>query len=185
MPERIVTYSTGNHAIALAYAAELFRLKIRIYLPKNVINYKRNILKTSNLDIIEVGSRAEAEYRSMNDINNDFHFVHPSSEDMIISGAGTVVYEAIKQFCHANPEDDLDFIFAPCGGGGLLSGSLLARDLISPCSRIFGCEPLVANDAYLSIKNNKIYRFEKSPITIAAGLRALTISQKIITYLKK
>ncbi|MGI4752487.1 MAG: pyridoxal-phosphate dependent enzyme [Janthinobacterium lividum] len=78
-----------------------------------------------------------------------------------------------------------DAIFASCGDGGLLSGSYLAKELISPTSLLIGSEPLSANDAYLSVKNNDIFRFENSPSTIADGLKTLSVSARTFEYLKK
>jgi threonine dehydratase len=76
-------------------------------------------------------------------------------------------------------------IFASCGGGGLLAGSYLAKELLAPDAKLFGAEPEIANDAYISLQQNSIFRFQESPNTIADGLRTLSISERSFAYLNK
>lgn len=76
-------------------------------------------------------------------------------------------------------------MFASCGGGGLLSGTYLAKQKISPTSMLIGTEPLNANDAFISLQQNSIFSFSKSPRSIADGLCALSISARTFKYLKK
>jgi threonine dehydratase len=131
------------------------------------------------VELIYTDTRQEAEERALYDQQEGFYYLHPSNIDESIAGAGTMCYEALKQV------SDIDAIFASCGGGGLLSGSYLASKLLSPKTLIYGSEPSNANDAYLSIKSNEIYKFQSSPDTIADGLKALSISEKTYQYLKK
>lgn len=184
MPKKIVAYSTGNHGLAMAYAAKLFNIQARIYLPKNVATIKKKIAKFYGAEVIEVATRAEAEELSLSDATlHDYYYLHPSDSDEVISGAGTMCYEALLEMESLGIEPRA--IFASCGGGGLLAGTYLAKELLSPQSKIIGAEPLYANDAYLSLQNNEIYRLQKSPNTIADGLRALSISPRTFEYLKK
>lgn len=181
MPEKIVAYSTGNHALAMSYAAKLFGIKARVYLPMNVSPIKKKIAKNYGAEVVEVSTRNEAEELAARDGKGQFHYLHPSDDDQTIAGAGTMCYEALLELKQMG--EKIDAIFAPCGGGGLLSGSYLAKELLSQESQLHGVEPQLANDAYLSLSNGKIHRFEKSPETIADGLRALSISQRTLKYL--
>ncbi|MCZ6924104.1 MAG: serine/threonine dehydratase [Rickettsia endosymbiont of Ixodes persulcatus] len=180
LPDKIVGYSTGNHGIGLAYASKLFGIKTRIYLPLNTSKVKQQAALYYGGEVIYTNTRQEAEERAKEDTEQGFYYMHPSDSDFTIAGAGTLCYEALQQLGFSP-----DAIFASCGGGGLISGSYLAKELISPTSLLIGSEPLMANDAYLSIKNNKIYRFDNAPTTIADGLKTLSISARTFEYLKK
>ncbi|MGV2432036.1 MAG UNVERIFIED_CONTAM: serine/threonine dehydratase [Rickettsiaceae bacterium] len=181
LPSKVVGYSTGNHGIGLAWAAQRLGIHARIYLPKNTSPVKQRAASYYGAEVIYTDSRLEAEERTKYDGNNGFYYMHPSDSDYTIAGAGTLCYEALLDMNDQKP----DVIFASCGGGGLLSGSYLAKELLSPTSKIIGTEPLNANDAYLSLKQNSIFRFDTSPDTIADGLRTLGISERTFGYLKK
>jgi threonine dehydratase len=78
-----------------------------------------------------------------------------------------------------------DAIFATCGGGGWLSGSYLAKELVSPSSKMFGVEPKDADDADRSLKAGKILSLEKPSVTIADGARSTCVGNLTFEYLKK
>lgn len=181
LPKKVVGYSTGNHGIGLAWAAQQLGIEARIYLPRNTAPVKQRAAEFYGAEVIYTDSRAEAEELTKNDGKREFYYMHPSDSDATIAGAGTCAYEALQQMGETSP----DAIFASCGGGGLLSGTYLAKELLSPKSEVIGAEPAIANDAFLSLQNEKIFRFEKSPETIADGLRTLGISKRTFEYLKK
>lgn len=183
LPEKIVAYSTGNHALAMSYAASLFKIKARVYLPKNVSPTKKRIASHYGAEVIEVETRNEAEEKSKYDSQHGFHYLAPSDDDDTIAGAGTMCYEALLEILDMGQKPDA--IFGPCGGGGLLAGSYLAKQLLSPDTELHGAEPEIANDAFRSLSSHAIYRFDSSPETIADGLRALSVSQRTLTYLQK
>lgn len=180
LPNKIVGYSTGNHGIGLAYAGKIFGIKARIYLPLNTSLIKQQAVIHYGGEVIYTDTREDAEEKAKLDESQGFYYMHPSDSDFTIAGAGTLCYEALQQVGFSP-----DAIFASCGGGGLISGSYLAKELISPTSLLIGSEPLAANDAYLSVKNNSISRFKDSPNTIADGLKTLSISARTFEYLKK
>ncbi len=180
LPEKIVGYSTGNHGIGLAYAGKLLGIKARIYLPLNTSRVKQQAVIHYGGAVIYTDNRQEAEEKAKLDEMQGFYYMHPSDSDSTIEGAGTLCYEALQQLGFSP-----DAIFASCGGGGLIAGSYLAKELTSPTSLLIGSEPLSANDAYLSVKNNDIFRFKDSPSTIADGLKTLSVSTRTFEYLKK
>lgn len=184
MPSKIVAYSTGNHALAMSHAAKLFGIHARVYLPQNVSPIKKRIAKYYGAEVMEVETRVEAEELARHDGENGFHYLHPSDNDQTIAGAGTMCYEALQEMRERNISMP-DAIFGSCGGGGLLAGTYLAKELLSPSSKVIGAEPELANDAYQSLQIGTIKRFEESPITIADGLRALSVSPRTLNYLKK
>lgn len=181
LPEQVVGYSTGNHGIGLAWAAQKLGIRARIYLPKNTAPVKQRAAEFYGSEVIYTDSREEAEIRTKHDGANGFYYMHPSDSDATIAGAGTCAFEALKQMGDVKP----DAIFASCGGGGLLSGTYLAKELLSQGSKVIGTEPANANDAFLSLKQGNIFRFKNSPETIADGLRTLGVSNRTFNYLKK
>ncbi len=183
LPQKIVAYSTGNHALAMSYAAKLFDIKARVYLPKNVSPIKKRIADYYGAEVVEVDTREKAEELAKHDGENGFHYLHPSDDDETIAGAGTMCYEALLEMLQMGLKPDA--IFGPCGGGGLLAGSYLAKELLSPTTELHGVEPKSANDAFQSLENNSVFRFKDSPETIADGLRALSVSKRTLEYLKK
>jgi len=91
-------------------------------------------------------------------------FIHPSNDYRIIAGQATAALELVEEI------ETLDFILAPVGGGGLLSGTAIAAKALNPRIKVIGCEPKNADDAYRSMKAGRIIPSE-NPNTIADGLR--------------
>lgn len=184
LPKKIVAYSTGNHALAMAYAAKLFGIQARIYLPENVLPIKKFVAKEYGAEVIEVKTRQRAEDAAKFDsMKNGYNYLPPSDDDTVIAGAGTLCYEALLEMIRLDIQPDV--IFASCSGGGLLAGSYLAKELLLPKAQLHGVEPQNADDAYRSLQAGEIFRFQNSPNTIADGLRALSISPRTFAYLKK
>ncbi|MDX2050230.1 MAG: serine/threonine dehydratase [Rickettsiaceae bacterium] len=180
LPDKMVAYSTGNHGIAIAYAAKLFNIQARVYLPTNVAEIKRSIIASYGGEVIATKTRKEAEEFALQDGNNGFSYMHPSKTMSTFYGVGTLCLEALKEI-----RTNIDAIFGSCGGGGLLSGTFLAKEEYDNNIIVIGAEPEVANDAYLSIKQGKIYELSDSPNTVADGLRTLKITEQTFQFLKK
>ncbi len=205
LPQKVVAYTTGNHGIGLSIAAKKLSIHARIYAPKNILKTKQDLMIENGAELIITETRLESEELAKKDsIENGFYYLHPSKSDTTIAGAGTMCYEALMQMKKNGVIPD--FIFASCGGGGLLSGSLLAKNLFmqkilnekpsnnlisnikneEPNKKIslFGAEPLEANDAYLSFKQGYIHKYNSSPDTVADGLRTLALSEETFKYIK-
>ncbi len=180
LPEKLVTYSTGNHGIGVAYAAKILGITARIYLPKNTAILKQQQATYLGAEVIFTDTRKEAELLTKFDGDNGYYYLHPSDSDATIQGAGTVCLEALKQI-----NEPVDAIFASCGGGGLLSGCFLARNEFNKNIKLIGAEPKIGDDAKRSIDNGAIFRFEESPDTIADGLRTLGLSDRTFNYIKQ
>ena len=180
LPSKVVAYSTGNHGIGLGWSARALSIKARIYLPQDTSPIKQQAAKYYGAEVVYTKTRSEAEERAKNDEANGYYYMHPSDSDLTIAGVGTLCYEALTQL-----DFKPDAIFASCGGGGLLSGTYLAKEILSPHSLLIGSEPQNANDAYLSLQNKKIFRFQESPDTIADGLKTLGVSERTFSYLQK
>lgn len=178
LPQEVVAFSSGNHAQAVAWAAKKLGIKATIIVPSIASAIKIAATKSYGAEVIITTERQEAEDLAHEKAKTAF-LLPPYDHDDVIAGQGTAAFEAwIK-------EGRFDAIFAPCGGGGLISGTYLATRLFSDKAKVFACEPLIANDAAQSYRTGVIKRFEKSPMTIADGTRTLSISERTFQYIKQ
>jgi threonine dehydratase len=179
LPEKIVAQSSGNHAQALAFVGKKFNIPVVIYMAK--ITNPQKVAKTRQLgaEVILCEQRSEANRLAIEKQNEGYFFIHPSDNDAVIAGQGTAVLESLERL------NNISAIFAPCGGGGLLSGSLIAKNGFDKNIKVFGCEPETADDAMRSVLQNQIVGYEESPKTVADGARTLKISPRCFHYLKK
>ncbi len=162
----IVTHSSGNFAQAVAYAASRAGLKAKIVMPENVVPSKRDAVLGYGAEIIYSGNKPEDRETKCDEVTRqtDAAFIHPSNDIRVISGHASCAIELIQD------AEDLDYVFCPVGGGGLISGISIGFNCFSPNTKIMGGEPLNADDAYRSIEAGKIIP-QTNPNTIADGLR--------------
>ena len=162
----VITHSSGNHAQALALADKLLGIKAVVVMPRNASPVKVAATRGYGAEIVVCGSQPTDREKAVIPLiqRNGYALVHPSNDLRIIAGAGTASYELIKEV------GELDYIFCPVGGGGLLSGTAIAAKGLLPSSKVIGVEPKNADDAYQSFKAGKIIPV-KNPDTIADGLR--------------
>lgn len=179
LPEKIVAQSSGNHAQAIAYAGKILDIPVLIYMATNVSLIKIAATKILGAKIVLCEKRSEANRLAEEKQKEGYFFIHPSDADDVIAGQGTAVLEALQEI------GEVDAIFAPCGGGGLIAGCYLASLNQKNLPQVYGCEPLNANDAAISVREKKIFRFEDSPDTIADGARTLAVSPRCFNYLQK
>jgi threonine dehydratase len=163
----IVTQSSGNHGAAVACAAAWRGVPAFIVMPQNAPRVKVRAIEAYGGKI----TFCEPKVSSRNDVcarvqsETGAALVHPFDNDDIISGQATAAKELVEEI------PDLDAIFAPVSGGGLLSGTCLGAKGLHPGIRVFGCEPERADDAYRSLSGGALQSLESSD-TIADGLRA-------------
>ncbi len=179
LPEKIVAQSSGNHAQGVAYAGKILDIPVLIYMANNVSLFKIAATKILGAKIVLCEKRSEANRLAEEKQKEGYFFIHPSDNDDVIAGQGTATLEALNEI------DEVDAIFAPCGGGGLVVGCYLASLNQTKIPKVFGCEPLKANDAAISLREGKIFSFEDSPETVADGAKTLSISSRCFEYLKK
>lgn len=162
----VVTHSSGNFAQALSLAAKKVGIAAYIVMPRNAPQVKKDAVRAYQGIIIECESNAEAREKEAERVHREkgATFIHPSNDDDVILGQGT----AAKELFEDNP--NLDYIFTPVGGGGLLGGTILAAKYFSKRCKVIAGEPVEADDAYRSLISGRI---EKNEIanTIADGLR--------------
>ncbi|MDA0967673.1 MAG: serine/threonine dehydratase [Proteobacteria bacterium] len=179
LPKEIVTFSSGNHAQAVALAGSLFDIGVTVFMTEAASKIKKQATLGYGAKVITTKTRAEAEQRTFEAQAEGAYFIHPFDDDRIIAGQGTSCFEALSSGLQP------DAIFATCGGGGWLSGSYLAKELLKPNTKIFAGEPANANDATRSYNSGKIVKYDESPKTIADGATSLCVSNRTFQYLQK
>jgi len=162
----VIAHSSGNHAQALALAATLSGIKATIVMPKNSPQVKVNATRGYGAEVVFCENSTESRVEVANQLveKHGYVLIHPYNDERIIAGAGTAAYELIEEV------GELDYVFAPVGGGGLISGTSIATKTLCPDSTVIAVEPENADDAFRSFRDSKIYP-SIYPNTIADGLR--------------
>ena len=162
----VVTFSSGNHAQAIALAGQLLHIPRVIVMPSDAPNVKRVategyggevVLYDRERDDREAIGRRLASERGLT-------LIPPYDHPHIIAGQGTAARELIDEV------GALDLLVVPCGGGGLLSGSAIASGALSPRCRVVGVEPAEGDDATRSFRT-KTLQTVHNPRTVADGAR--------------
>lgn len=162
----VVTHSSGNFAQAIALAARSIGIKAYVVMPSNAPKVKKAAVLGYGAEVIECPStiRDREVTAAKTTKEKGAAFIHPSNDPDVIMGQGTAAMELIAE------RQDLDYIFVPVGGGGLLAGTALAAHHFSPKTEVIAGEPFGADDAWHSLKAGRIIPCE-NPQTIADGLR--------------
>jgi len=163
----VVAHSSGNHAQALALAARLRDTHATIVMPENSATVKIAAVKGYGATVVlcSAGTEARESETARAVAETGATLIHPFNDPRIISGQGTAAMELLEEVPH------LDLILAPVGGGGLLSGTILATQTGSSRTAVVGAEPLAADDAARSLETGSIQPAVDPPVTIADGLR--------------
>jgi threonine dehydratase len=169
----VITYSSGNHAQGVAYAARAFGIQAVIVMPSNAPEIKRRATAALGAEIVTVGP-ASSERRERAEAlaaERGYTIIPPYDHPAIIAGQGTCGVEILED-C---PEVDL--VLAPVGGGGLISGVAAAIRQQKPECTILGVEPEFAGDAAASLSEGRIvtYTAEQTSRTLADGLRTQSV----------
>jgi len=166
LKQGVATHSSGNHAAALARAAQLKHIPAYIVMPENSSKVKIAAVKSYGGRISFCIPTLEAREEKLNEVlteTNAFE-IHPYNNYAIIAGQATAALELIED------QPNLNTIIAPVGGGGLLSGTALAAHYFSPSTKVIAAEPTGADDAYQSFYQKQLV-LSINPDTIADGLR--------------
>ena len=161
----IVTFSSGNHAQAVAIAAAHFGVRATIVMPTDAPKAKLESTQAYGPQIIFFDRLRENREELARRVAEETGAVVLPSYDhpWIIAGQGTAALELLAQ-------QELGAIAVPLGGGGLLSGTLTVAKALRPEIRVFGVEPELANDWHLSLQRGERIEIAPPP-TIADGLR--------------
>jgi threonine dehydratase len=169
----VISYSSGNHAQGVAYAARALGVKAIIVMPGNAPPNKLKATAALGAEIVTVGPGSEERRLRAEELaaEHGYVIVPPYNDEKIIAGQGTVGLEIL---------DDLravETVLVPVGGGGLISGVSAAIKLSNPKIRVIGVEPELASDAQASFRTGRIVAFPAEQVsqTLADGLRTQSI----------
>ena len=162
----VVTHSSGNHAQALALAGRLAGVPVCVVMPRTAPAIKRAATEGYGARVVPCDPTLADREATVGRLiaEHGYELVHPYDDWRVIAGQGTAALELLEQ---AGP---LDAVVAPCGGGGLLSGTAIAVKALSPATLVIGAEPANADDARQSLGLGTIVP-SGDPTTIADGLR--------------
>ncbi len=169
----VITYSSGNHAQGVAYAARAMGVKAVIVMPNNAPAIKREATAALGAEIVFVGPGSAERQIKAEELaaQHGYVIVPPYNDEQIIAGQGTIGLEILEDL----PE--VETVLAPVGGGGLISGVATAIKLSKPSVKVIGVEPELAGDAQASLRAGKIVQFPAAEVsrTMADGLRTQSI----------
>lgn len=162
----VATHSSGNHAQALALAAAVHGTKAYIVMPENSPRVKVDAVRAYGGQITFCAPKLQARESTLKKLIEETgaEEIHPYNNYHIIAGQATAAAELFRVL------QDLQFVVAPVGGGGLLSGTILSAKYFSPTTKVIGAEPLMANDTWQSFQKKEFVP-SVDPATIADGLR--------------
>src|SRR5215469_15961421 len=148
----VITYSSGNHAQGVAYAARAVGAKAVIVMPSNAPAIKRAATLALGAEIVDVGAASSERLAKSEELVREHGYVviPPYDDEQIIAGQGTCGLEIAQAL------PDVDLVLSPVSGGGLLSGTATAIKLLRPEAKVFGIEPELAGDAAESFRIGSI-----------------------------
>jgi threonine dehydratase len=169
----VITYSSGNHAQGVAYAARALGVRAVIVMPAAAPAIKREKTAALGAELVLVGPTGVERQLKAEQLaaRHGYVIIPPYNDEQIIAGQGTVGLEILEDL------PDVEMVLAPVGGGGLISGVSTAIKLSKPNVKIIGVEPELGADARASLHAHKIVEFPVADVTrtIADGLRAQCI----------
>ncbi len=169
----VISYSSGNHAQGVAYAARALGVKATIVMPNNAPEIKRKATAALGAEIVLVGPGSNERMKRAEELaaQHGYVIVPPYNDEKIIAGQGTMGLEILEDL----PE--VETVLVPVGGGGMISGIATAIKLSKSAVNVIGVEPELAADAQASLRSGRIVEFmpERVTRTVADGLRTQSV----------
>ena len=179
----VITYSSGNHAQGVAYAARALQTKAIVVMPRNAPALKRDATAALGAELVLVGPGSLERQQRAEELAKEhgYAIVPPYDDEKIIAGQGTMALEILEDL------PDVGTVLVPVGGGGMISGISAAIKLTKPDVKVVGAEPEVAADAQASLRAGKIVELpaEQATSTIADGLRTQSIGKANFEHIRK
>ena len=168
----VITYSSGNHAQAVALVGQMLNIQTTSVMPNNAPATKRAATEQYGATIVEYDPDKATREDIAKELEalNGYTMIPPFDHTEVIAGQGTAALEMFEEI------GNLDMLLVPCGGGGLLSGSAISAKEMSPNCRTIGIEPELADDATKSFQTKKLHSV-KNPPTIADGTRTISLGK--------
>lgn len=166
LPAGVITGSSGNHGQAVAFAAKQVGLPCVVVVPEDVVAVKEAAIRSYGAEVVRCGRTSSERIERAETIaaERGLVFVPPYNHPLIVAGQGTAGLELAEQLPAVRQ------VFVPVGGGGLVSGVATAVRSAAPDAQVYGVEPELGNDAYLSLKAGRIVDIGVTT-TVADGLR--------------
>jgi threonine dehydratase len=168
----LCTYSSGNHGIAVALAAQILQRKATVFTPQDVTPLKAERLRELGANVIKAGTTSVERLQACLEhqrLSGD-HVV-PAFDDLeVITGQGTIALELMEDLEH------IDNLLVPVGGGGLISGIASCLHWTRPNVKVFACEPEAAPTCFESFHHQKRITLSLGD-TIADGLKPTTLGE--------
>lgn len=160
----VLTFSSGNHAQAIALAAKLLGVQATIIMPLDAPAAKRAATEGYGGKVVTYDRYKEDREAVALAIQEKTGatLIPPYDHQDVVAGQGTAAKELIEEV------GQLDYLFSPLGGGGLLSGTLLSAKALSPACKVYGVEPEAGNDGQQSLRKGEIVHID-APKTLADG----------------
>jgi len=179
----VITYSSGNHAQGVAYAARALNTKAVIVMPRNAPKIKLDATAALGAEVVLVGPSGVERQIKAEELaaEHGYVIIPPYDDEKIIAGQGTAGLEIVEDL------PDVDLILVPIGGGGLISGIATAIKSVRLNAKVIGVEPEVAGDAQASFRAGQIVKFppEKVLSTIADGLRSQYVGTLTFEHIRR
>jgi threonine dehydratase len=169
----VISYSSGNHAQGVAYAARALGVKAVIVMPNNAPAIKRLATASLGAEIVLVGPSSDERKTKAEELaaEHGYVIVPPYDDKRIIAGQGTMGLEILEDL------PDVETVLVPVGGGGMIGGVAAAVKLSKPTVKVIGVEPVLAADAQASLRAGKIVQLPAEQVsrTLADGLRTQSV----------
>jgi threo-3-hydroxy-L-aspartate ammonia-lyase len=168
----VITYSSGNHAQAVALVGKLLGIKTTIVMPQNAPEIKKLATEEYGAEVIYYDTEKNTREEIVANIQKEKEcvLIPPFDNIEVAAGQGTAALELLQDI------ENINFLLVPCGGGGLLSGSAVAAKGLNKNCKVIGIEPEVADDAVKSF-HTKVLSTVKNPPTIADGTRTASLGK--------
>ncbi|MBI3991985.1 MAG: threo-3-hydroxy-L-aspartate ammonia-lyase [Candidatus Lambdaproteobacteria bacterium] len=175
----VVTHSSGNHAQALALAGRLLQVPVTVVMPQDAPAVKAAATRGYGAEIVLYDPAREQREVISGRLKEErgLLLIPPFDDPHVIAGQGTAAMELVDQ------ANGLDVVLAPCGGGGLLSGTALAVRRLNPHARILGVEPEGANNGQRAFRSGRLEVVEH-PQTMADGLKPRSLGTHTLAVIR-
>ena len=176
----VAAFSSGNHAQAVALAAQLLQIPAVILMPQDAPPAKLAATRGYGAQVVTYDRYREDREQLATQLSQErgMTLIPPYDHAHVIAGQGTAAKELLDEV------GPLDSLFVCLGGGGLLSGSALAVRALAPACRVFGAEPEAGNDGQQSFRSGSIVHID-TPHTIADGAQTQHLGQLTFPIIRR
>jgi len=185
LPEKIrqkgiITYSSGNHAQAVALTGKLYDIPATVVVPSDTSPVKIAAAEAYGARIVYYNREKEIREEITKRLiaQHDYTFIPPFDHEEVLAGQGTAAKELIDE------AGELDYLFVQCSGGGLLSGSAITSKHLLPNCKVIGVQPEMADYAVRSFKTGVIHRMDNAQ-TVADGIRGTNLGNQTFSIIRE